>query len=243
MKKILILVLVSGVFGGIVSGVKSACSPPECTSSAQCGGAPCINSCCGQLCTPGEKNTWPCGSGGCAADEQRECTCNSSGTAWGDCSCKNDSSCGGCTESPWVNQACGTVVNGCGYETMRQTRMEACGGATTQCVANVACLWPGRVQGQIVQVGGGSPPSSTVTMDATTAVANPSFNFSLADINPGTTHTVSVSNPAYDIGYSVCYNNTSCHGAITTGASLSVPDANIRANGPMYANPYADVTA
>lgn len=130
---------------------------------------------------------------------------------------------------------CGNVTNGCGYETF------GCGGS---CSPNTgACFWPARVTGNRVAIGGSLPANVPVSFNATSSTANP-FQFNLADTVPGTVRNISVPvNASYNIAWTRCYNNTTCHAtaAKTLGTQAAILDDQIRANGNMFANPYADV--
>jgi hypothetical protein len=215
--------------------------PGDCTGACRetCGGYHRCGGSCLWRCRPE-----PTSCGGCSAN----CgggtrTCTDSCNTWTE-SC-NTHSC--CTVSPWVNQACGIVTNGCGYETMWQTRTEACGGATSQCAANLTCPWPGSITGRKVVMPGNVTgvvgiADQTVTVDALTSAADP-YTFSFADTNPGVTHAASVpTNALYDIGYTLCYNSTACHtGTITPGNTATVTEDGIRSGGANLANPYADL--
>lgn len=82
----------------------------RCGATVQC-------STCNWVCAPGATTCGAC-SRSCGGGTQ---TCTNSCDTW-EQSC-NEQSC--CTPN-WVNVGCGDTTNGCGYESMRQTRTEAC---------------------------------------------------------------------------------------------------------------------
>jgi len=144
-------------------------------------------------------------------DDTNACSHSSSGEAL--CWC-HLGSCSVCT------QVCGNTTNGCGYE------QYGCSGGS--CTANLACFWPGRIQGKTVPVPTANPTPLPVTVildGVTNATANPNYTFSFADTNVGVSHAVSVlADPAYDIGYTKCINATgACHNvAIIPGTTARV---------------------